>query len=129
MLFKVPWGRLNTSLKRTVRGSHRSSSIKKVFLIFSQKSQENSCAGVIFDEVSGWRLETLFIKRFRRRYLFSCKRSRIFYINNIRQNILHKFLKLSKNRCSVKCVTSDFLQFFSVIVKIFISGGQLGTSL
>ena len=36
---------------------------------------------------------------------------------------------LAKIGVSVKCFRGNFLQFSSAIAKIFISGGQLGTSL
>ena len=33
-----------------------------------KKFQENDCAGVFFNKVSGWRLVTLFKKRLRRKF-------------------------------------------------------------
>ena len=52
-----------------------------------------------FDKMSGWRLVTLLKKGLRRRCYLSCKDCRIFYVNNLGQDIVDKFSKLSKNRC------------------------------
>ena len=43
-----------------------------------------------------------------------------FYVNNVGQNIVDKFSKLSKIGLSVKCLRGDFLQFSSAIVKTFV---------
>ena len=59
-----------------------------------------------FYKVKGWRLEMLFKKDFDADF-FSCKRWKIFYLNNLGQNIVDKFSKLSKNKCF--CEMSVFL--------------------
>ena len=56
--------------------------------------------------------------------IFSSKRYRIFHVKTL--EILEKHCR---HIVSVKYFRGHFLQFPSAIIKIFISGGQLGTSL
>ena len=48
-------------------------------------------------------------------------------ILNVGQNIVDKYIKLSKVGFSMECFTADFLQFLSTTVKICLLGGRLDT--
>ena len=110
--------------KGQLEAATRSSSIKKVFVKFSQKSQENTCAGGFFWQsvrLEAWHL----IKK-------ETSTQMVFFLKTLQSFLCKQFYKLSKSKkigASVKCLRGDFLQFPSAIVKIVISSGQLDTSL
>ena len=98
LLFKAARGRLNTFSKVIFRSSYLELFYEKKCLCLWKSLRKTTVPESFFNKVSAWRLATLFNERLRRIF-FSCECWGTFWINNLWQNNVDKFLKVSKNRC------------------------------
>ena len=71
-----------------------------MFLKISRKSQENNCARVAFNKVSGWRLAALFKERLRRRFFSPVNVEE--FSKGLVKPIQH-FIQHKKMPCWMKC--------------------------
>ena len=92
---------------RILRSSHRSCSIKKLFLKVSKHSQENECFRVSFNEVSGLRPTTLLKNGFQHR-CFPVNMAKFLRTPNLK-NIFERLLLDSI--ANVRNISKDHLKY------------------